>query len=249
MRRLFDSHCHIIDARFPLVPNNGFVPDHFPVEDYQQRTRELGVQGGAVVSGSFQAFDQGYLEDALPKMGPNWVGVTQIPFDCPDEEIARLNGFGVRAVRFNCYRGEPANMDDIEALARRCHSVAGWHAEFYADAAALRSDLDRLLKLPRISLDHLGMSAEGLPVLVEIAKAGGKVKATGFGRTQADIPKTLETLASAHPGSIVVGTDLPSTRAKRPFEAADLALIEHVLGPELAGKAFWDNAVELYRIS
>jgi hypothetical protein len=37
-------------------------------------------------------------------------------------------------------------------------------------------------------------------------------------------------------------------RATRPFEAADIDLIERVLGRELAQKAFWDNPLALYRV-
>ena len=33
-RRLFDSHCHIIDHRFPIVANQGYVPPAFPLEAY-----------------------------------------------------------------------------------------------------------------------------------------------------------------------------------------------------------------------
>src|SRR6266566_2492915 len=99
-RRLFDSHCHIIDHRFPIVVNQGYTPPHFPLEDYLARAKPLGVVAGAVVSGSFQAEDQTYLMDLLPKLGPNWVGVTQIPNNYPDAEIARLGKLGVRAVRF-----------------------------------------------------------------------------------------------------------------------------------------------------
>jgi hypothetical protein len=46
----------------------------------------------------------------------------------------------------------------------------------------------------------------------------------------------------------VFGTDIPSTRAARPFEAADIDLVERVLGRELAQKAFWDNPLALYRV-
>jgi predicted TIM-barrel fold metal-dependent hydrolase len=62
-RRLFDSHCHIIDHRFPIVANQGYTPPHFPLEDYLARAKPLGVVAGAVVSGSFQAEDQTYLMD------------------------------------------------------------------------------------------------------------------------------------------------------------------------------------------
>jgi len=247
-RRLFDSHCHIIDHRFPIVPNQGYTPPNFPLEDYLAQAKPLGVVAGAVVSGSFQANDQTYLMDLLPKLGPAWVGVTQIPNDYPDAEIARLGALGVRAVRFNVFRGRIDSVDDIVALATRCHSVAGWHSEIYADAAALKPHVDRLAKLPKFSIDHLGMNGEGLPVLLDLVAAGWKVKATGFGRVKMDVPKVLEAVAKKSPDALVFGTDIPSTRAARPFETADIDLIERVLGRELAQKAFWDNPLALYRI-
>ena len=247
-RRLFDSHCHIIDHRFPIVPNQGYTPPNFPLEDYLAQAKPLGVVAGAVVSGSFQANDQTYLMDLLPKLGPAWVGVTQIPNDYPDAEIAKLGALGVRAVRFNVFRGRIDSVDDIVALATRCHSVAGWHSEIYADAAALKPHVDRLAKLPKFSIDHLGMNGEGLPVLLDLVAAGWKVKATGFGRVKMDVPKVLEAVAKKSPDALVFGTDIPSTRAARPFETADIDLIERVLGRELAQKAFWDNPLALYRI-
>ena len=73
-QRIFDAHLHIIDPRFPLVPNKDYLPDPFTVEDYLRRTEALNVAGGAVVSGSFQAFDQSYLLDALDRLGPSFVG-------------------------------------------------------------------------------------------------------------------------------------------------------------------------------
>jgi len=247
-RRLFDSHCHIIDHRFPIVANQGYTPPHFPLEDYLAQAKPLGVVAGAVVSGSFQAEDQTYLMDILPKLGPAWVGVTQIPNDYPDAEITRLGKLGVRAVRFNVFRGRIDSVDDIVALATRAHSVAGWHSEIYADAAALAPHVDKLSKLPQISIDHLGMTEAGVPVLLDLVAAGCKVKATGFGRVKLDVPKTLEAVARKNPNALVFGTDIPSTRATRPFEAADIDLVERVLGGELAQKAFWDNPLALYKV-
>ena len=247
-RRLFDSHCHIIDHRFPIVANQGYTPPHFPLEDYLAQAKPLGVVAGAVVSGSFQAEDQTYLMDILPKLGPAWAGVTQIPNDYPDAEIARLGKLGVRAVRFNVFRGRIDSVDDIVALATRAHSVAGWHSEIYADAASLAPHVDKLSKLPQLCVDHLGMTEAGVPVLLDLVAAGCKVKATGFGRVKLDVPKTLEAIARKNPNALMFGTDIPSTRAARPFEAADIDLVERVLGRELAQKAFWDNPLALYRV-
>ncbi len=76
-RLVFDAHLHIIDPRFPLEP--GYRPPAFTVADYRERTAELGITGGAVVSGSFQGHDQTYLLDALERLGPGFAGVTQLP--------------------------------------------------------------------------------------------------------------------------------------------------------------------------
>ena len=44
-RRLFDSHCHVIDHRFPIVANQGYTPPNFPLEDYLAKVKPLGVAG------------------------------------------------------------------------------------------------------------------------------------------------------------------------------------------------------------
>lgn len=123
--KLFDSHFHIIDPRFPLAPNQGYLPEPFAVADYLERTKAYDLAGGAVVSGSFQAFDQNYLLAALEALGPGFVGV--------------------------------------------------------------------------------------------------------------------------NPDALFFGTDLPSTRAPRPYADTDLLLVVEALGESLARKVFYENAVDFYR--
>lgn len=134
---IFDSCLHIIDPRFPLIPNQGFVPSSFTVEDYLFVIKGLNVVGGAIVSGSFQGFDQTYLESALQKLGNHFVGVTQLPGTASEEEIKELHKKGVRAVRFNLKRGGSASVGDCESLAKRVFNAAGWHNEFYVDSRDL----------------------------------------------------------------------------------------------------------------
>lgn len=245
--RLFDCHCHIIDHRFPIIPNQGYTPPHFPLDVYRARAALLRVEGGAVVSGSFHGFDQSYLRAALQRLGNGWVGVTQVPNDFPDKEIAELEAIGVRALRFNLFRGRIDSVDDVVSLARRAHAAAGWHAEIYADAATLAPHVAALSKLPRIVIDHLGMTEAGLPVVLDLVRAGAKIKATGFGRVKMEVASAIERIAKLNPSALMFGTDLPSTRAERPFAVDDINLIERVLGADLAGKVYWDNAVDLYR--
>lgn len=244
---IFDAHLHVIDPRFPLVPNQGWLPAPFDVPEYMSHATALGIAGGAVVSGSFQAFDQSYLEDALARLGPTYVGVTQLPADVADADVLRLNERGVRAVRFNLRRGGSADLADLEPLARRVYDLAGWHIELYIDSADLPGLAARLCALPRVSIDHLGLSAAGLPTLLALVERGVRVKATGFGRVDFDVADVLRQIAAVDPGALMFGTDLPSTRAPRPFTRADLELLRETLGPELARRALWDNAIAWYR--
>jgi predicted TIM-barrel fold metal-dependent hydrolase len=244
---VFDSHFHIIGPGFPPVANEGYLPPAYPLSTYLEAARPLGMTAGAVVSGSFQGFDQGYLRAALAELGPGWVGVTQVPPDISDASLLDLSHGGVRALRFNMYRGRIDDVDELVALATRAHDVAGWHAELYADAAALGPHVGRLTRMAApLSIDHLGMTQAGVPVLLDLVAAGVKVKATGFGRVKLDVPRTLEAVAARAPTALMFGTDLPSTRAVRPFEPGDVDLLRRVLGHDLARRALWDNAQAFY---
>ena len=44
----------------------------------------------------------------------------------------------------------------------------------------------------------------------------------------------------------MVGTDLPSTRARRPFRPEDLDLVREALAPEQVADVFWNNAAAFY---
>jgi predicted TIM-barrel fold metal-dependent hydrolase len=244
---VFDTHFHIIDPRFPVIENQGFLPPVFTVDDYRSRTAGLGIAAGTVIAGSFQGTQTEYMYDALAKFGPTFVGVIQVPATVTDEEILKLNAAGVRAVRFNLYRGGSAGIEDLDRLARRVHDVAGWHAELYADASVLGPVMETLVNLPKVSIDHLGMTPGGLPNLLKLVERGAKVKATGFGRTEVDVPSALRELARANPDCLMFGSDLPSQRARRPFEAADMDLIRETLGEALSRKAFYENAAAFYR--
>ena len=144
------------------MENNGFVPAYYTVSDYLEELKAVGLEaiGGAVVSGSFQGFDQTYFEEALEQLGDNFVGVTQLPFETTDEELARLHQVGIRGVRFNLYRGFDASLEQIEELSLRCYELFGWKTEFYVNLAATSDALkDLILRLPATSIDHIGMTS------------------------------------------------------------------------------------------
>jgi predicted TIM-barrel fold metal-dependent hydrolase len=244
---LFDAHFHVIDPRFPLVPNRGYLPDRYTVSDYRERMEGYDLRGGAVISGSFQAFDQDYLVNALDQLGPAFVGVTQLPASVSEEELRELDRYGVRAVRFNLKRGGSEDISHLDAMARRIHALLGWHVELYADACDLSELYDTLVTLPAVVVDHLGLSSEGLPLLLRLAERGVRVKASGFGRVDFDVRGALKELHAVNPDALMFGTDLPSTRAARPYSDRDFQLVIDTLGETAARRVLLDNAVDFYR--
>lgn len=244
--RIFDAHFHIIDFDFPIQENQGYTPPSYVVEDYKHETEALNVLGGAIVSGSFQAFDQAYLLKALQQMGPTFCGVTQLPYTTTDEEIIRLDQAGVRALRFNIKRGGSEDLSHLNNLARRVYDLVGWHSELYIDARELSEVAATLERLPAVSIDHLGLSEEGLPYLLKLVDKGVRVKATGFGRVELDIEQALRSIYHVNPDALMFGTDLPSTRARRRFKLADIALIQQLFDEQAADKILFTNAMNWY---
>ncbi|MDQ0416607.1 putative TIM-barrel fold metal-dependent hydrolase [Croceifilum oryzae] len=246
--KIFDAHLHIIDPNFPIVENQGYKPKPFTVDDYVDRTQTLNIVGGAIVSGSFQAFDQSYLIDVLDKLGTHFVGVTQLPCTTSDEEIFHLDGKGVKAVRFNVKRGGSESLAQLEYFAKRVYELVGWHVELYIDSKSLSEIAQTVIDLPAVSIDHLGLTRDGFHTLLSLVEKGVRVKATGFGRIELDVREALQTISSVNPDALLFGTDLPSTRAPRPFAHSDVNLVVDTLGEALARKVLYDNAIKWYRL-
>lgn len=244
--KIFDAHFHIIDLNFPINENQGYTPPSYMVNDYLKATSHLHIGGGAIVSGSFQGFDQAYLVKALTQLGPAFCGVTQLPYTVTDEEIVDLHNNGVRALRFNIKRGGSEDVSKLDRFARRVYDLVGWHSELYIDAKSLPDIASTIEALPAISIDHLGLSEEGLPHLVKLVDKGVRVKATGFGRVELDVKKALQTIYNVNPDALMFGTDLPSTRAKRPFNNADIELIQQLFDEQAVAKILYQNAMQWY---
>ena len=244
--KLFDAHLHIIDPAFPVYENQGYLPPTFTADDYLQQSSTLNIKGGAIVSGSFQKQDQSYLIAALEKLGSNYVGVTQLLASVCDEELLQLNRAGVRAVRFNLKRGGSEDVDKLDRFARRVFDLAGWHVELYIGAQALNELSNTLSRLPLVSIDHLGLEGESMPTLLQLAEQGVKVKATGFGRLDFSASEAIRRLYDANPECLMFGTDLPSTRAPRAFQAEDIAIIKSTLDEKAASDVLYNNAYNFY---
>ena len=242
----FDAHFHIIDPKYPLVENDGYLPSNFTVEDYQQRLVKYEILGGALVSGSFQTFDQTYLLDALKKLGSGFVGVANIPIGMSENELAVLAESGVVAVRFNLKRGGDINVDKMIHLANALFDTYGWHTELYVDSKNLNNLKKVLNNVPQLSIDHLGLSKSGLPVLYRWVEKGVKVKATGFGRLDFEPIPVMKKIYDINPNSLMFGSDLHSTRARVPFTEQDIALVQDNFSAAELDNIFNRNALNCY---
>lgn len=244
--KIFDSHFHIIDPNFPLVENNGYLPDPFTVDDYAKAFSKYTISSGAVVSGSFQAFDQTYLLNSLNRLGENFYGVANIAADTPKALLDQLNESNVVAVRFNVKRGGSESLDKIEYLSNYLYDHYNWHTELYIENKDLPALRPLLEKIPKFSIDHLGLTKEGLPELFYWVERGVKVKATGFGRMELNAIDIMTQIHAINPASLMFGSDLPSTRATFPFSENDIDLIVNSFDELDLVSIFYQNAQRWY---
>lgn len=244
--KIFDSHFHIIDLDFPVLEKDGFTPPAHTVEDYNVMKDSLNIAGGAVVSSAYQGYDQSYLIDALEKLGPNFVGVSHLPAAISDSRILELNEHAIQAVRFNIERGGSARLDQLQYFSDRIYDLVGWHTELYIDSKEIADILPILKKIKKVSIDHLGLSKEGLPNLYKFVENGGYVKASGFGRVDFDVAETLKEIYNIRPDALMFGTDLPSTNSKKPFTKKDITVIKNSFDKEQLNKIMYENAYNFY---
>ncbi|RUO80727.1 2-pyrone-4,6-dicarboxylate hydrolase [Idiomarina tyrosinivorans] len=248
---IIDSHLHIYDDAFPLIENQGRLPDPFSIDDYQRMVRGLPIDGGVIVSGSFQGFEQRYLKAALDKLDDNFVGVTQLPGSVSDKQITELAKHRIRGVRVNLKRGIHRDIKGIVEFGKRIWDLAGWHLEIYVDSREIDDMIETLIKLPKLSVDHLGMSKSGLSQIRRLAENGVKVKASGFGRTEVNVKAAVKSLYDIDPSCLMFGTDLPGTRSNRSFEPSDIDTIVEALDGdrEAVNNVFSENAKAFYQIT
>jgi hypothetical protein len=86
-----------------------------------------------------------------------------------------------------------------------------------------------LSRIPKLVIDHLGMNQVESDKIRLLVETGTIFKATGFGRINMDPIPVMKEMLAINPGSVIFGTDLPGTRARRPILRSDIELIEPIL--------------------
>ena len=243
---IFDAHFHIIDPRFPLVANDGYLPEAYTCGMYREAAQALGITGGAVVSGIVPGVrpDVPRRRAAHARAGFRRRHAIAGHGDRPRDRGARPRG-GARAPLQPSTGRLGRDSRTLDTFARRVHAVAGWHAELYVDARELATLHDTPGRAaPRSASTTSGSSREGFDNVLRLAERG--VPRQGDGLRTRRLSTWRMRFATHFHGVNPESADVrhgpaPSTRAPVPFRACDIDLVREALGAD-ADHALWLDA-------
>lgn len=261
-----DCHIHIFSARYPTAPGiSRLVPD-FSVADYRKVQEAMGTRRVVVVQPSTYGSDNRCTLEAIGEMGTDARAVAVLDDTVSDAEIRRLDGLGVRGIRFNLVTAgpQPTRPGMIEPLASRVAPL-GWHIQVYLTAEQVVGLADVLRRLPvPVVFDHFGRiplpQGIGHPAYAIVADllARGRawVKLSGPYHFSCDGPPSYaDTFALArsflaiNPDRLVWGSDWPhpSLPHDKPDPASLMRLFERwVEDASLRRRILVENPARLY---
>jgi predicted TIM-barrel fold metal-dependent hydrolase len=230
-----DCHMHIYDARFPVVATAALKPPDALVPDYKLLQQRIGTTRNVVVTPSTYGTDNSVTLDAMAKIGPTARGVAVVNTSVTDDELKRLNGLGVRGIRFNLVQAGATTVEMLEPLSKRVAPL-GWHVQIHLKPELLMQIEDTLLRLPSpIVFDHLAHIPPGVGVehasfktmrkLIDKGhawvKLSGAYQDTKVGApTYADVTPIAQAYVKAAPERMVWGSDWPHpTEKDKPDDA------------------------------
>ncbi len=155
-----DCHMHIYDAKYPVAPNATLKPADALVADYKLLQKRIGTSRNVIVTPSTYGTDNRVTLDAIAQIGPTARGVAVVDATVTDAELKRLNGLGIRGIRFNLVQAGATTAEMIEPLSKRVNDL-GWHIQIHMKGEQIAGIEDLLLRVPSpIVFDHLGRLAQ-----------------------------------------------------------------------------------------
>jgi D-galactarolactone isomerase len=162
--RSCDTHMHIYEKRFPILPG-AVVPPEAPVSAYRAVQKRLGIERAVIVQPNAYGADNTCTVEAIAELGlavARGVGVIEVA--TPDAEIERLTRAGIRAIRFHLMPKGYLGWDVIEKLSARVQQF-GWHSQIQLDGREFPDREAVLRRLPgTIVVDHVGRFHNPVPV-------------------------------------------------------------------------------------
>src|SRR5271156_6690778 len=150
-----DCHMHIYDSRFPVAPNAKLRPPDATPDDYRLLQKRIGTARNVVVTPSTYGADNSCTLDAIARLGATARGVAVVDTSVADAELKRLDGLGMRGIRFNLVQSGATTIDMLEPLSSRVNDL-GWHVQLHMLGDQIVEHMDLLQRLPSpIVFDHM----------------------------------------------------------------------------------------------
>jgi len=258
-----DCHMHIYDAKYPTDPKATLKPADALVADYKLLQKRIGTSRNVVATPSTYGTDNRVTLDAIAQIGPTARGVAVVDATVTDAELKRLNGLGIRGIRFNLVQAGATTAEMIEPLSRRVNDL-GWHIQIHMKGEQIAGIEDLLLRVPSpIVFDHLGRLAQpnaldnpGFKTISKLIDKGRTwVKLSGaYQDTKVGPPTYSDTVAVARayikaaPERMVWASDWPHpTEKDKPDDAVLFDLLtEWAPEEEMRTRILVQNPATLY---
>ena len=256
---------HIYDSRFPVAPNAKLRPPDATVDDYRLFQKRIGTTRNVVVTPSTYGTDNSCTLDAMAKLGGTARGVAVVDASVADAELKRLNGLGVRGIRFNLVQSGATTIDMLEPLSKRVNDL-GWHVQIHMLGKQIVEAADLLQRLPSpIVFDHMARMSEPAgvndpafaPVMKLLDKGRTWVKLSGaYMDTKvgppayADVSKVARAYVKAAPERLVWASDWPHPTEKADSKPDDAILFDLLADwapdEKVRNRILVDNPARLY---
>jgi D-galactarolactone isomerase len=231
-----DCHMHIYNSRFPAAPDAALRPGDAHAEDYRLFQKRIGTTRNVIVTPSTYGTDNSCTLDALATLGSTARAIAVVDTSVTDAELKRLNGLGVRGMRFMLNPTSPTTVAMLEPLSKRVTDL-GWHVQISTTAKQIIAIEDLLMRLPLpVIFDHF--AHPGQPAGIDDPVFGTVRRLIDKGRTwvklsapyidskigaptYADVTPVAQAYVKAAPERLVWASDWPhpSQGDKHPDDA------------------------------
>jgi 2-pyrone-4,6-dicarboxylate lactonase len=264
-----DAHCHVFGPgdTFPFAPERKYTPCDASWEQLFALRDFLGFDKNVVVQATCHGSDNSALLDVLERANDRARGVVTVKPDITRDELARMNEFGVRGVRFNYVKRlvDPKPDDYYRQIIEKIKPF-GWHVVLYFEPSDLQEKYDFFTSLGvPVVIDHMGRPDVTKPVdnaefdlflrfMRENTNVWSKVScpdrlSVSGSPLYADVVPFAKTIVEEFPDRVLWGTDWPHPNMKKEMPD-DGILVDYVPSiattPALQQKLLVTNPTNLY---
>ncbi len=237
-----DCHMHFYNSRYPVAPSATLRPPDATPADYRLLQNRIGTTRNVIVQPSTYGTDNSCTLDAMAQIGPTTRAVAVVDTTVSDQELKRLDGLGVRGIRFNLVQAGATSIEMVEPLSKRVNNL-GWHVQIHMLGGQIVQIEDLLQRLPsRIVFDHLGRITQpagtihpAFRVIRKLIDKGNTwVKLSGAYQdskigppTYSDVSELAQAYVQVAPERMLWATDWPHPTQKtvKPDDAVLLGLL------------------------